>query len=68
MEKVVDKDVSKKSLVNANILVDKSSKTLNNNGVHGGTPRRIPLLSKKKINLCYTFAGEQLDDETKFNL
>lgn len=60
MEKVADKDFSKKSLVNANILVDKSSKTLNNNGVHGGTPRRNPPLSNTFVTHL-KFAGEQLD-------
>ncbi|KAJ4948822.1 hypothetical protein JOQ06_020345 [Pogonophryne albipinna] len=41
----------KKSLAHANISVDESTirKTLNKNGVHGRTPRRKPLLSRKNI-------------------
>ena len=40
---------SQKSLEHANISVDESTirQTLNNNGVHGRTPRMKPLLSKK---------------------
>ncbi|KAJ4923582.1 hypothetical protein JOQ06_021493 [Pogonophryne albipinna] len=41
----------KKSLAHANISVDESTirKTLNKNEVHGRTPRRKPLLSRKNI-------------------
>ena len=40
-----------KSLAHANIIVDKSTirKTLHKNGVHGRTPPRKPLLSKKTL-------------------
>uniref|UniRef100_A0A8C5MUH2 Transposase Tc1-like domain-containing protein n=1 Tax=Leptobrachium leishanense TaxID=445787 RepID=A0A8C5MUH2_9ANUR len=55
-------------------------KTLNKNGVHGRTPRRKPLLSKKNIAARLKFAKEHLDvpqhywqnilwtDETKIEL
>ena len=47
--RVSAKDLQK-SLEHANISVDESTirKTLNKNGVHGRTPRKKPLLSKKK--------------------
>ena len=52
------KDIQK-SLQHANISVDKSTtrKTLNKNGVHGRSPRKKPLLSKKKLK----FTKEHLD-------
>uniref|UniRef100_A0AAZ3QB65 Transposase Tc1-like domain-containing protein n=1 Tax=Oncorhynchus tshawytscha TaxID=74940 RepID=A0AAZ3QB65_ONCTS len=53
-----------KSLEHANISVDESTirKTLNKNGVHGRTPRKKPLLSKKKKNAArLKFAREHLD-------
>nr|ACM08660.1 Transposable element Tcb1 transposase [Salmo salar] len=51
------------SLEHANISVDKSTtrKTLNKNGVHGRTPRKKPLLSKKNIAERLKFAKEHLD-------
>ncbi|KAJ4919274.1 hypothetical protein JOQ06_022234 [Pogonophryne albipinna] len=72
----------KKSLAHANISVDESTirKTLNKNGVHGRTPRRKPLLSRKNIAARLKFAKEHLDvpqhywqhilwtDETKVEL
>jgi hypothetical protein len=53
----------KKSLEYANISVDKSTirKTLNKNGVHGTTPRKKPLLSKKNIAARLWFPKEHLD-------
>lgn len=54
----INGDFSKKSLGNANILVNKFSKTLNNNEVHGRIPRRIPLLSKKSFVKHLKFTGE----------
>uniref|UniRef100_A0A3B3R2T1 Tc1-like transposase DDE domain-containing protein n=1 Tax=Paramormyrops kingsleyae TaxID=1676925 RepID=A0A3B3R2T1_9TELE len=71
-----------KSLAHASIFVDTSTirKTLNKNGVHGRTPRRKPLLSKKNIAARLKFAKEHLDvpqhywqniqwtDETKIEL
>ncbi|KAJ4922284.1 hypothetical protein JOQ06_021628, partial [Pogonophryne albipinna] len=53
----------KKSLAHANISVDESTirKTLNKNGVHGRTPRRKPLLSRKNIAARLKFAKEHLD-------
>ncbi|KAJ4932267.1 hypothetical protein JOQ06_010692 [Pogonophryne albipinna] len=53
----------KKSLAHANISVDESTirKTLNKNGVHGRTPRRKPLLSRKNIAARVKFAKEHLD-------
>ena len=46
--RVSAKDLQK-SLEDANISVDESTirKTLNKNGVHGRTPQKKPLLSKK---------------------
>ena len=43
--------------------VDESTirKTLNKNGVHGRTPRKKPLLSKKNIAACQKFAKVHLD-------
>ncbi|KAJ4924663.1 hypothetical protein JOQ06_003615 [Pogonophryne albipinna] len=72
----------KKSLAHANISVDESTirKTLNKNGVHGRTPRRKPLLSRKNIAARLKCAKEHLDvpqhywqhilwtDETKVEL
>ena len=48
---------------NANISVDESTirKTLNNNGFHGRTPRKKPLLSKKSIAAHQKFAKEHLE-------
>ena len=47
--RVSAKDLQK-SLEHANISVDESiRKTLNKNGVHGRTPRKKPLLSKKTL-------------------
>ena len=42
----------------ANISVDESTihKTLNNNGVHGRTPQKKPLLSNKNITAHLKFA------------
>uniref|UniRef100_A0A8C5Q5S0 Transposase n=1 Tax=Leptobrachium leishanense TaxID=445787 RepID=A0A8C5Q5S0_9ANUR len=71
-----------KSLAHANIFIDTSRirKTLNKNGVHGRTPRRKPLLSKRNITPRLKFATEHLDvpqhywqnilwtDETKIEL
>ena len=50
------------SLEHANISVDESTihKTLNNNGVHGRTPWKEPLLSKKTIAARLKFAKEHL--------
>jgi hypothetical protein len=47
--RVSTKDLQK-SLEHANISVDESTicKTRNKNGVHGRTPRKKPLLTKKK--------------------
>uniref|UniRef100_A0AAQ6ICM7 Transposase Tc1-like domain-containing protein n=1 Tax=Anabas testudineus TaxID=64144 RepID=A0AAQ6ICM7_ANATE len=47
----------------AYIFVDTSTirKTSNKNGVHGRTPRRKPLLSKKNIAACFKFAKQHLD-------
>uniref|UniRef100_A0A8C5WF56 Transposase n=1 Tax=Leptobrachium leishanense TaxID=445787 RepID=A0A8C5WF56_9ANUR len=60
--RVSAKDLQK-SLAHANIFVDTSTirKTLNKNGVHGRTPRRKPLLSKKNIAARLKFAKEHLD-------
>uniref|UniRef100_A0A8C5Q5G5 Transposase n=1 Tax=Leptobrachium leishanense TaxID=445787 RepID=A0A8C5Q5G5_9ANUR len=60
--RVSDKDLQK-SLAHANIFVDTSTirKTLNKNGVHGRTPRRKPLLSRKNIAARLKFAKEHLD-------
>uniref|UniRef100_A0A8C5LSX0 Transposase n=1 Tax=Leptobrachium leishanense TaxID=445787 RepID=A0A8C5LSX0_9ANUR len=79
--RVSAKDLQK-SLAHANIFVDTSTirKTLNKNGVHGRTPRRKTLLSKKNIAARLKFAKEHLDvpqhywqnilwaDETKIEL
>ena len=48
--RVSAKDLQK-SLEQANISVDETTigKTLNKNGVHGRTPRKKPLLSKKSL-------------------
>ena len=53
----------KKSREHSNISVDESTirKTLNKNGVHGWTPRKKPLLSKKNIAARLMFAKEHLD-------
>jgi transposase len=60
--RVSAKDLQK-SLEHANISVDESTihKTLNKNGVHGRTPRKKPLLSKKNIAAHLKFAKEHLD-------
>ena len=52
-----------KSLEHANISVDVSMirETLNKNGVHGRTPRKKPLLSKKNIAAHLKFAKEHLN-------
>ena len=52
-----------KSLEHANISVDESTicKTLNKNGVHGKTPRKKPLLSKKNIAARLKLAKVHLD-------
>ena len=52
-----------KSLEHANISVDESTicKTLNNNGVHGMTPWKKLLLSKKNIAARLKFAKQHLD-------
>ena len=52
-----------KYLEHANISVDKSTirKTLNKDGVHGRTPRKKPLLSKKNIAASLKFGKEHLD-------
>ena len=52
-----------KSLEHTNISVDESMirKTLIKNGVHGRTPRKKPLLSKKNIAARLKFAKEDLD-------
>ena len=80
--RVSAKDLQK-SLEHANISVHESTihKTLNKkNGVHGRTPRKKPLLSKKNIAARLKFAKEHLDvprcycenilwiDETKVEL
>jgi hypothetical protein len=51
------------SLEHVNISAEKSMirKTLNKNGVHGRTPRKKPLLSKKNIAAHLKFAKEHLD-------
>uniref|UniRef100_A0AAR2L9Y1 Transposase Tc1-like domain-containing protein n=1 Tax=Pygocentrus nattereri TaxID=42514 RepID=A0AAR2L9Y1_PYGNA len=60
--RVSAKDLQK-SLAHGTFFDDKStiSKTLNKNGVHGRTPRRKPLLSKKNIDARLKFAKEHLD-------
>ena len=60
--RVSAKDLQK-SLEHANISVDESTirKTLNKNGVHGRTPRKKPLLSKKNIAARLKFAKVHLD-------
>lgn len=47
----------------ANIFVYESTvlKTLNKQGVYGRTPKRRPLLTKKNIAACLTFAKEHID-------
>ena len=52
-----------KSLEHAKISIDESTirKTLNKNGVHGRTPRKKPLLSKKNITARLKFAKVHLD-------
>ena len=57
--RVSAKDLQK-SLEHANISVDESTirKTLNKYGVHGRTPRKKPLLSKKNIAEHLNFAKE----------
>ena len=52
-----------KSLEHANISADESTicKTLNKNSVHGRTPRKNPLLSKKNIAARLKFGKEHLD-------
>ena len=52
-----------KSLEHANMSVDESTihKTLNQNGVHGRTPWKKPLLSKKNIAAHLKFAKVHLD-------
>uniref|UniRef100_A0A8K9WUL8 Transposase Tc1-like domain-containing protein n=1 Tax=Oncorhynchus mykiss TaxID=8022 RepID=A0A8K9WUL8_ONCMY len=59
--RVLAKDLQK-SLEDANISVDESKirKTLNRNGVHGRSPRKKPLLSKKTIAVHLKFAKEHL--------
>ena len=56
--RVSAKDLQK-SLEHANISVDESTirKTLNKNGVHGRTPRKKPLLSKKTFCTSEHFAA-----------
>ena len=60
--RVSAKDLQK-YLEHASISVDESTirKTLNKNGVHGRTPRKKPLLSKKNIAACLKFAKVHLD-------
>ena len=60
--RVSAKDLQK-SLEDANISVGDSSicKTLNMKGVHGRTPWKKPLLSKKNIAQHLKFAKEHLD-------
>ncbi|KAJ4927442.1 hypothetical protein JOQ06_015170 [Pogonophryne albipinna] len=60
----------KKSLAHANISVDESTirKTLNKNGVHGRTPRRKQLLSRKNIAARLKFAKEHLDVLAKYSV
>jgi hypothetical protein len=60
--RVSAKDLQK-SLERANISVDKSTicKTLNKNGVHGRTPQKKPLLSKKNIAARLKFEKEHVD-------
>ena len=59
--RVLAKDLQK-SLEDANISVDESKirKTLNRNGVHGRSPRKKPLLSKKTIAVHLKFTNEHL--------
>uniref|UniRef100_T1E4C8 Transposase n=1 Tax=Crotalus horridus TaxID=35024 RepID=T1E4C8_CROHD len=59
--RVSAKDLQK-DLAHANIFVDTSTirKTLNKSGVHGRTPRRKPLLSKKNIAARLKFAKEHI--------
>ena len=60
--RVSAKDLQK-SLERANISGDESTirKTLNKNGVHGRTPQKKPLLSKKNIAACLKFEKEHED-------
>ena len=60
--RVSAKDLQK-SLDHANISVDESTirKTPMKNGVHGRTPWKKPLLSKKNIAARLKFVKEQLD-------
>ena len=60
--RVSAKDLQK-SLEHANISVDESTirKTLNKNGVHGRTPLKKLLLSKKNIAARLKFAKVHLD-------
>ena len=60
--RVSAKDLQK-SLEHANISVDESTigKTLNKIGVHGRTPWKKPLLSKKNIAAHLKFAKDPLD-------
>uniref|UniRef100_A0AAZ3S4M2 Transposase Tc1-like domain-containing protein n=1 Tax=Oncorhynchus tshawytscha TaxID=74940 RepID=A0AAZ3S4M2_ONCTS len=66
-----------KSLEHANIAVDESTihKTQNKNGVHGRTPRKKPLLSKKNIAahlkctwMFYSAAGKIFCRQIKLQL
>uniref|UniRef100_A0A9J8BFB0 Transposase Tc1-like domain-containing protein n=1 Tax=Cyprinus carpio carpio TaxID=630221 RepID=A0A9J8BFB0_CYPCA len=41
-------------------------KRLGKNGLHGRVPRRKPLLSKKNIKACLSFARKHLDDPQDF--
>lgn len=56
------------SLALANIAVHTSTirKTLNKNGVHGRTPRRKPLLTKKNIAARQKFTKDHLDVPQQF--
>ncbi|CDQ72897.1 unnamed protein product [Oncorhynchus mykiss] len=65
--RVSAKDLQK-SLEHANISVDKTMirKTLNNNGVHGRTPQKMSLLSKKNIAARLKFAKEHLDVQQRY--
>lgn len=65
--RVSAKDLQK-SLAQSNISVHTSTicKTMAKNGVHGRTPRRKPLLSKKNIVARLMFAKRHLDTPQKF--
>uniref|UniRef100_A0A9J8CLU9 Transposase n=1 Tax=Cyprinus carpio carpio TaxID=630221 RepID=A0A9J8CLU9_CYPCA len=56
------------SLASVKVSVHDSSlrKRLGKNGLHGRVPRRKPLLSKKNVKACLSFARKHLDDPQDF--